>query len=370
MPDFGVFTIPLVGAMAVFFVALFTGDDIAIDNIHVPPTLEWNGYSSTVVTRILTDELREINQAAQTEAVGFRIDASYVDKSIGQFEDYFGLGGVVTGARNLVGAITYYVNAEVLDNRGEVVFVARVFSRVSEEPVTEIRIKGDPSNLGPMFHEAALQMLTGINPYVVSLYFYTQELTARDFDFPKTRAMLKAHIETPPFSNNYLAYDLIGRMHLRRFELDDKLDDAGREKQLGFAQQFLEAALVQKPDFLFANLNLAIVHAKRQEWQQADEYFARAVESDPNNLRVRQIWAEALAQQGRTRDAIYQYVAAVDIDPDDANLRVALADLYKQVNRADAAEVQLAKAYVIDPTRSTLHQHFHHQLVTPAGQMQ
>jgi tetratricopeptide (TPR) repeat protein len=358
MPDFGVFTIPLVGALAVFFVALFTGDDIAIDNVHVPPTLEWNGYSSTVVTRTLTDELREINQAAQTEAAGFKVDSSYVDKSVGQFEDYFGLGGVVTGARNLVGAITYYVNAEITDNRGEVIFTARVFSRVKDAPVTEIRIKGDPSNLGPMFHEAALQMLTGINPYVVGLYYFKQELAARDFDFPKTRALLKEHVESRPPYNNYLAYDLIGRMHLRRFELDDKLDDAGRQKQLDYAQQFLEAALVQDPAFIYANLNLAIVHAKRQEWRQADEYFARAVESDPNNLRVRQTWAEALAHQGRTRDAIYQYVAAIDIDPDDANLRVALADLYKEVNRADAAEVQLAKAYFIDPTRGTLDQHF------------
>ena len=87
MIDLGIFTVPLIGALSVFLVAFFTGDTISFDDIPTPADMQWNGYDSHVVTRLLMDDLREINEDAQSEAIGLAVDNSYVDQSLGQYAE-------------------------------------------------------------------------------------------------------------------------------------------------------------------------------------------------------------------------------------------------------------------------------------------
>lgn len=125
-----------------------------------------------------------------------------------------------------------------------------------------------------------------------------------------------------------------------------------RQKELVLAARLLRAALVQAPDFFYPNLNLGMVHANRHEHQLADQYFAQAVRSDPNQLTARERWADALVEQGRIREAAYRSVAAIQSAPDNADLRIYLANFYLEVNPPDAAKTQLEQAHVIDPTRA------------------
>ena len=67
MFDFGFLTLPFIGAAAVFGLALFTGDAISINKIAVPTHLEAKGLNDVVVTRHLTDEIRELNIIAGSD---------------------------------------------------------------------------------------------------------------------------------------------------------------------------------------------------------------------------------------------------------------------------------------------------------------
>jgi tetratricopeptide (TPR) repeat protein len=354
MIDLGIFTVPLLGALSVFLVAFFTGDTISFDNISTPADMQWNGYDSTVVTRLLMDELRELNEDAQSEAVGLSVDTSYVDQSLGQYADYFGIGKLVDTTRNLVGANKYYVSSEIADLNGKIVYTARLFTPKSDEPVDTVRIEGDPANPEPMLKEAAVQLLTTINPYIVALHYFKQESRDKQWEYPKTRELLRLHIENPPPQNDYLAYDLIGRMHRRRAEDDTTLTPEQYRKELLDAIENCQAALRQNPDFLYTNFTLGVVYGELGDYANSDRFFSDSVRIDPNFLPTRQHWARTLIKRNLLRGAVYQYVAAVEIAPDDAELRDKLAELYFKLNDAEAAMRQWQTAEYLDPTNGQI----------------
>ena len=369
MIDLGIFTVPLLGALSVFLVAFFTGDSISFDAISTPADMQWNGYDSTVVTRMLMDELRDLNEDAQSEASGLTVDPSYVDESLGQYADYFGIGKLVDTTRNLVGANQWFISSEVTDANGKIAYAARLFTPKSDEPVDTVRVEGDPANPQPMLRDAAIKLLTRISPYIVALHYFkleTAQYTKAEEDkapaakdrwtYPTPREVLRLHIENPPPDDNYLAYDLIGRMHRFRAERDTDLSPEQRHQELLDAVDNLTAALRQNPDFLFTNFTLAAVYADLGDHANSDAFFARTVRIDPNFLPAREHWARSLAAREHLREAVYQYVAAVEIAPDDPVLRDKLADLYFRLNRPDAALTQWQRAEFLDPTNGTTRQ--------------
>jgi len=354
MIDLGIFTVPLIGALSVFLVAFFTGDNISFDSIATPADMQWNGYDSNVVTRMLLDELRELNEDAVSEAVGLEVDSSYVDQSIGQYADYFGIGKLVDTTRNLVGANQYYVSSEIADVNGKIRYTARLFTPKSDQPVDTVKIDGDPADPAPMLQQAAEVLLTKINPYIMALHYFKQESATKQWDYPKTKEFLKLHIETPPPEDNYLSYDLIGRMHRRRAEFDTTLSPEQRHQELLDAIPPLMAALRQNANFLYTNLTLGTIYTDLEDFANADKYFAKAVSIDPNYLPARQRWGKSLAKQGRLREAVFQYVAAVEIAPDDAELRSTLGELYFKLNHTDDAMAQWKVAEYLDPSNGQI----------------
>ena len=349
MPDLGIFTVPLLGAIAVFGVALITGDDISFADVKLPATMQWNGYDSQVVVRALTNELRDINEDALSEATGLSVEQSYIDQSIGDFAEYFGIGKLVDGTRNLLHMNKYYVVCEIKADGDKVLLTALLFTRVGEKPVDVIRVPGDPADLRPMFAQAANRLLVDISPYIVALHDFKTELNAKQWDFPKTRQVLAETIQMPPPEDDYLAYDLIGRMHLRRAQQDESLLADARQAQIGLAIEYLTAALVQNPDFFYSNLGLGVAYAMNRQFELSDLYFAKAVELQPNKLLARENWGRALVRANRLRDAAYQYVAAVEIAPDVAELRNTLADIYVKLGHPEAALGQWEAAHKLDP---------------------
>jgi len=358
MLDLGVLTLPVLGAVAVFLSALFAGNDITIDRIRVMSGVDTESHNEVVVTRQLIDELRNINESAEADLVGIDVGGSAVDKSVGEVADYFNLLTLVANVRDLTGITPYHISSEITPEQEGIRFTARIFTPGDGSQVAMVTVVGKASDLKPMFHEAALQMLSTISPYVVALHYFHEEMSQEDLSFTKTRELLGRHIVESPRWKTFLAYDLIGRTHRDKAELDKKLSPEDREKELGMAIEFLQAALVQAPDFFYSNLNLAMVYADRHEYNLADRYFAKAVTIDRNDLTTRVKWAEALAAQGRTRDAIFQYVAAVELASHDAELRDRLAELYLKANQVDAARQQWRAAFQIDP----MHKAFADQL--------
>jgi tetratricopeptide (TPR) repeat protein len=303
---------------------------------------------------MLMDELRELNEDAQSEAVGLAVDNSYADQSLGQYADYFGIGKLVDTTRNLVGANQFYVSSEIADVNGKIVYTGRLFTPKSDKPVNVVKVEGDPAAPQPMLAKAALDLLATIDPYIVALHYFKEESRDKQFTYPKTREFLRLRIEIPPPDDNYLAYDLIGRMHRRRAEEDTTLTPDLRHQELLDAIANCDAALRQKPDFIYSNFTLGVVYEELEDYANSDKYYAEVVRIDPNFLPARQHWARSLARRNQLREAVYQYVAAVEIAPDDPELRNKLADLYFKLNRAEEAMIQWQVAEYLDPTNGQI----------------
>ena len=349
MLDFGLFTIPAVAAAMVFVTALFIGEDIVIEKIYVPTVREWSGYNSTVATRQLGDEMREMSVAAASELQAVNIDEGGVEKGISAFEDYFEVGLLINGTRNVLGLIKYYINGEITEVGGEPQLSIRVYTKKEDNPVKLIVVKGKNNDIDALLHDGAVEILEFINPYVIALYYRRLELEQKQYDFPKTHETIEKFLLTQPNEQHFLAYGLLGRMHMLKAERDTSLTPEQREAQYVEAERHLQAALYQQPEFLYPLINLGIIRAGKKDYAAADGYFARAVKANPNYLITRTAWGNMLSDQGLFNDAAIQYEAAVQIDPHSAKLRAKLADLYEKAGKPEQAREQALVALKLDP---------------------
>lgn len=173
--------------------------------------VDTESHTELVLTRQLIDEMRGINESAEADLTGVGVGGSAIDKSLTEVTDYFNLSTLVTNVRDLASITPFHVTGEVTPQREGIRFTARIFSPGDNGSVGEVTVVGKASELQPMLHEAALQIMTRISPYVVALYYFHEEMGEQDLALAKTRELLGRHIVESPRWRTYLAYDLIGR---------------------------------------------------------------------------------------------------------------------------------------------------------------
>jgi tetratricopeptide (TPR) repeat protein len=349
MLDLSLLTLPALATFSVFIVSLFLGQDIVIQKIEVPYQLQWTGYTSTVATRQFVDQLRELNEGAASEISGLEVDPSSVQEGLAAFEDFFDISAVINGSRNILGLIPYYIDGEIAEVRGEEILTIRMFLEDANKPVFVTEVKGDPNNIEPMMKQAAMDVMERINPYVVVLYDRQTELAAGEFDFKKTQAAADRFFAYEPLDKHFLMYGLLGRMHMLKAERDKDLTPEQKEAEYNEAVKNLEAAMRLHKDFLYPYINIGLIYAVHGKNDLAEQYFAKAVEINPNYLITRKVWGDLLAKEGRMADAAIQYVAAVEISRENAELRDKLAQTYVALGRPDIAREQWEEALKISP---------------------
>jgi len=349
MFDIGLLTVSAVSVLSLFTVSLLVGEEVVIDDIEVTRQLEWNGFTSDVVTRQLTDSLREISVTAGSQVAALKVDETEIEKGIGAFDDYFQLSELINGTRSIFGLIPFHIDGEITETREEALFYARVYTPEQPEPLFEVEVNGDTNDIRQLMHSAALDLLGQMDPYLVAIYHRRLEEAAKEYDFPQTKIFAKRFLETKPVEEHFLIYGLLGRAHMIRAERDSALSSVQQQDEYEAAINYLNAALLQRPDFLFPLVNLGIINAERGDAAAAEKYFAAAVNVDPNYLETRIAWGDLLTKQDRDLDVLYQYVAAVELEPDDAELRDKLARSYLRVGMREAAREQWLSALQISP---------------------
>jgi tetratricopeptide (TPR) repeat protein len=372
----GSLTLPLLAVATGFGVVVLSGEDITIDTIRVPEHLEWSGLTDEIVTRMLTDELRDLNETASSQLRKVEVDGGSLDKSVTELGSFFDIQELIEGTRNLLGLIPYYVNGEMTGTYDDLTLTVRIFFATDEDRTTHVVSEhGDKDSLQPMIHDVAVDIITEINPYVTVLYWRTRELNCyrstpatvaeackgldaalyqgAEFTFPKTLEAADGYFRNRPAEEHFAIYGLLGRMYMLKAETDATLSADGKEAAYDEAIRYLDAALLQHPAFLFPNINLGMIYTVRGDYVAADRYFAEAARIDPNDLTTRKSWATSLTRQGRFREAAYQWVAAVEIAPDDALLRASLAGTYDKLGMAAAAQEQMREAVRLQPTEQT-----------------
>src|SRR5258708_4903826 len=129
--------------------------------------------------------MRGINESAEADLTGVDVGGSAVDKSLTEITDYLNLSTLVANVRDLAGITPFHITSEITPEQEGIRFTARIFSAGDHGAVGEVTVAGKASDLKPMFHEAALQIMTHISPYVVALYYFHEEMGEEDLAFKK-----------------------------------------------------------------------------------------------------------------------------------------------------------------------------------------
>ena len=110
------------------------------------------------------------------------------------------------------------------------------------------------------------------------------------------------------------------------------------------ALEYFQKALSDDPSDRNARHNLALLYAKRREFNQADALWQANIKTSPDFLPSRIAYAESLAGRGDRGAAIAQYAEIVQRKPEYVGAHDALAKLYLAQGDASRALAELDQA--------------------------
>jgi len=116
-------------------------------------------------------------------------------------------------------------------------------------------------------------------------------------------------------------------------------------------EDLLRANLEANPDDARSAVSLANLLSTRGQFDEAIDYYARAVETEPDNGRYRLDFALALSQNGALADAELQYRTVLASNPGDAEALYFLGELYARWSpvRLDEAVASFEGAIAAQP---------------------
>jgi tetratricopeptide (TPR) repeat protein len=115
------------------------------------------------------------------------------------------------------------------------------------------------------------------------------------------------------------------------------------------AHSALLEALKASPDLPIALQALSRLNLAQGNFSDAANFAQELVEKFPADNAYRQLLAEALARQGRTRQAEEQFLVAERLTPNDSNVRLGLAQLYSAEKKWSEAQTELETILHLDP---------------------
>jgi tetratricopeptide (TPR) repeat protein len=101
--------------------------------------------------------------------------------------------------------------------------------------------------------------------------------------------------------------------------------------------------------------NLGIIAKRRGERIQAEDYFRRALQQEPENALLWAQLGDVLAQTESGLEAIEAYERALHYDPEDLDTLYNLGTLYVHEERSEEAMDLLRRALSIDPQHGAAH---------------
>lgn len=110
---------------------------------------------------------------------------------------------------------------------------------------------------------------------------------------------------------------------------------AYQQGDINQATDIFTGVLKDSPDYIPALFNLAIIHRKKQQPDQAIAYGEQVIALDPKYLDAHKLLAEVYISRGEANKAIGHYLQAIALNPDDRWLRYALrgAEWQQEIQR-------------------------------------
>ncbi|MBI1206389.1 MAG: tetratricopeptide repeat protein [Azospirillum sp.] len=310
-------------------------DDVVFNQISVPAAYQDLGYSGSVVTTLLSEDIREIDRLAGSNAV----EDNEVDTQIEELEDYFEVAKPVTLVsglikRDVMGDRPHRVGGQITDDGDSYTFELRVVLRDGTPSSSLIRQKKADANIRQMIRQAAEAATKAVDPYTLAAYYYYVEKPQKVF--AKTVETLLYCIGRLKPEERHQPYNLWGRILLAKGDSTQAIDKFKKSLEL-------------KPEFSPAWLNWGIALAEQKQYDQAVEKFQQALAANSNFAPAYSEWGAMLAEQGKHDEAIAKFQKAATADPAFDDVHARWGDLLVKLNRHQEAFVQYSQALALDP---------------------
>ncbi|HWY70838.1 MAG TPA: winged helix-turn-helix domain-containing protein [Terriglobales bacterium] len=213
-------------------------------------------------------------------------------------------------------------------------------NRVAREIASEIRVQLSPQE------EARLSVASPVNSEGYDAYLKAK--LRSEMPGKQTMQANMEHLRTairlnPGYAPPYVAMAVANRALASQGAADPKLSYAA-------ARSLLVKALELDPDSSTAHRELGWVEW-RYDWNftEAEKEFRSAIQLNPNDASLRDIYALFLKSMGRFEDALAQSKQAVELSPMESFSRANQGSLLALMKRFDQANEQYEKAAEIDP---------------------
>lgn len=123
--------------------------------------------------------------------------------------------------------------------------------------------------------------------------------------------------------------------------------------ELDEALVYLEMAVAEDAAFSEAYERMGMIQMSRNEMEEAERSFRKALDADPYSYRSLSNLGTLLLNKGKPEEALPHYQLAVKVRPQDAQARYHLAMSLFQTGRLQEALDQLAREKALEPTHFT-----------------
>ncbi len=295
--------------LAIYFA--FSRNQIVIETITVPKPLLAIGYTEEVAAHRLSDAIKEIEQAVWVRRPALEVltEAQQVDIKIPEVGTLFDTAlyyAKVMFSNQDTTVAGEFICGSADCGLADVYLRLRVFG---ERPTTvnlpAIRDAPGIAWEDHYFRQAALGVLSEVQPYFVAAYYI-------DRDPGQTRRIARSILRAEQDAKNEaLVYNMIGVSHLHEGRYDDAIG-------------FFRKALTKDDRLVEAHSNWGNALLGKSRYDEAVEKYDDALRIDPAYAAAHSNIGDALLRQNQIGPAIAQYEKAIEIDSENAYAYVNL----------------------------------------------
>jgi Tfp pilus assembly protein PilF len=296
-----IITIPLLAAGAFFGVSYFVSPNtIVIQGMSVPKSIEEEqGYNSEVVSRLLSTSMARIAATASTNRGNYVSEGSAEAESVEALSDWFGLAQPIRATQVALGFLPFAFSGEFVQEGDELVI--RLNGESTKFWHFQMERRRTDGDVAALIDEAALGLLQEIDPYVVAVYHFRNEIPTKDFT--KTKEAIDHALVHSPRKNLPWVYALLAHVLAYEGDLEGSI--------LKNRQALALDPTVPRPMMRWGE-NLAALG----RYDEAIGRYKKVLEIDPNYPEAVVFWAKALMAKGDMKGAAAKYREAYELDPE------------------------------------------------------
>jgi tetratricopeptide (TPR) repeat protein len=345
MLEAGVVVVTLFTAVTIMGLAYAIDPEaVVIEPISVPEELMLKGYTSTVISDRVTEEMHRIHEVSQTTEESRGVNLGSEETTVSALEEEPDVSGPVWIVREQLDIKQFKIQGEIVNVENGLEFRLRGFPKTGRMMVAVE--KGTLGEIDSLIERAAEEALRFADPYVLAVYYYSKEEGTGDFT--ETIGAIQAGLN-PDKAYGHGAIDLKNLHTLwARVELSEKNYTGTIHK--------VQQALGVDPEHGMAYHMWGSALFALGKYRESIEKCKLAASYNPNMPAVYDVWGDSLDALGYSEEAQEAYNIATQLDPNFAHVHFSRGDLYFRLKNYEEAMRHYNLGLSIDPY-NTMHEY-------------